>query len=115
VIDGLAMTRICENDVRNFAEKAMYATIIVIVCFGPAALALSGGAVEPGAPVLVLAAPWRDPAALVEAAGGRVIALAEAPLATLGVFPDAAALERVGARAWAVDGRRVAAFCGVAG
>lgn len=95
------------------AQTAMLAALVGVVALGPAALALSGGTVAQGAPVLVLAAPWRDAAAIIEAAGGRVIALADAPLATLGVAPDEAALARLRAEAWVLDGRRAAAFCGV--
>jgi hypothetical protein len=97
----------------NFARGLAFCLLFFVLCLGPAALALSGGSVEPGAPVLVLTAPWRDAAGLVEAAGGRVIALDDAPLATLGVFPDAAALGRVQDLALALDGRRAAALCGV--
>lgn len=92
---------------------ALFGLVGGLVLVGPAALALGGGRAEPGAPVLVVTAPWADPAAAVRAAGGRVIALVDAPMATLGLFPDAASLARARREgSWLFDGRRAAALCG---
>jgi hypothetical protein len=104
------------NNLSKHARNALIgAVVLTTAAVGPAFLALSSGSPRPGEPVLVITAPWTDPESVVTAAGGRVIAPASAPMATLGVFADAAALARVGgAGGWlVVDGRAAAALCGV--
>jgi hypothetical protein len=105
--------------VKKFQQKVILtltaAFLLGAVAIGPVALAMAWRTAAPGEPALVIAAPWTDVEALVAAAGGRVVAPASAPMATLGVFPDAASLARVvGAGGWLVlDGRAAAALCGV--
>lgn len=76
---------------------------------------LSAAPPRAGAPVLVIAAPWRDAGAIIAAAGGAVLGPQTAPLATIATSdrPDfAARLRRSGAFA-VLDGTRLAAICGV--
>lgn len=84
-----------------------------VVALAPAALTLRAPAA--GAPALVIAAPWADAEAVAQAAGGSVIALTRAPMATLAVFPDDSSVAAAhAAGAWLVaDGAAVAALCGV--
>ncbi len=94
---------------------AIIALAVATTVFGPVALALGSTEGRAGAPTLVIAPPWVDPAAAALAAGGRPVGPTVAPLATLAVFEDAdfaARLRRAGA--WfALDGAAVARWCGV--
>ncbi len=95
-------------------DFALAATAAAVVALGPAATALGGAGAQPGRPSLVIAAPWVDAEAAVEAAGGRVIGPLRAPLAALGVMDDAAALDRLSRMVWLiVDGGAAARLCGV--
>ncbi|SDZ98774.1 hypothetical protein [Rubrimonas cliftonensis] len=100
------------NGIRAACASIGFTLATVVV--GPAALALSAPLGPVGGPVLVIAPPWLDAAAAAEAAGGRIIALREAPLATLAVFgsPDFAPRLRA-AGAFAANGLVVAELCGV--
>ncbi len=96
------------------AAWAAMGVSVAAVIVGPAALTLSAPPGPPGSPVVVVAPPWDDPVDAALAAGGRIIALGEAPLATLAVFdsPDFARRLRA-AGAFAADGAALAALCGV--
>lgn len=92
---------------------------LLLVLFGPVAIALSGAGLERSvptvSPLLVIVPPWRDAIAVLEAAGGWPIGPQTAPLATLGTLPPSVPpglLYEAGA--WAVlDGAIIAAMCGV--
>ncbi len=65
--------------------------------------------------VLVLAPPWADRGTIIEASGGAPVGLADAPLGTLAASPAPDFAEKLRARgAWLViDGRPLAAICGI--
>ncbi|MBM9595725.1 hypothetical protein [Roseitranquillus sediminis] len=79
---------------------------------GPAA-AIAVARPVAGAPLLVVTPPWVDPAATVEAAGGRVIGLGRAPLAVLAAGDAELADRLLDAGAWLVrDGTGIKWMCG---
>jgi hypothetical protein len=101
---------------RTGRAAALIAALAVgVTVLGPAALALGGSEGRAGAPTLVIAPPWVDPAAVAEAAGGRPIGPTQAPLATLAIFENEGFRARLrAAGAWfALDGAAVARWCGV--
>jgi hypothetical protein len=88
---------------------------LLLTLLGPAALALSGPAPEPGGPVLVLTAPWRDAGEALYRVGGWQVGPRNVRFVALGQLPDGVAVQslyRAGASA-VVDGRLAAALCGV--
>jgi hypothetical protein len=91
---------------------APLALALSLAVAGP--LALSARSPEVGAPALLVTAPWSDADAAARAANGAVIALRKAPMATLAVFPDEAAIRAARSAGWfLVDGATLAALCGV--
>ena len=93
-----------------------YSTPIMIflaVVAGPA-VTLAARPVEPGQPLLVIAA---DPGAVVARAGGAPVSPVSAPIGTLAAAPDPDFARRLkDGGAWLVlDGRVLAAICGVSG
>lgn len=96
----------------------LVAVAAAIVAVGPAALALTGAGARPGAPLLVVAPPWRDAEAVVRAAGGWATGLRDAPLAVIAAFhaPEGAADRAISAGAWiAFDAGTIAEICGANG
>lgn len=79
------------------------------------ATALVGGAPDPAAPMLVIAPPWADIAAIVEEAGGWIVGPTHAPLGALAMSGAADfAQEAQAAGAWIVtNGTALAQLCGV--
>ncbi len=71
-----------------------------------------------GDPIIVVAPPWRDAAAVTKAAGGRVIGPRPAPLAVLAEPPaggdpgDFRARLRAAGALLVFDATRLAAICG---
>ena len=67
-----------------------------------------------GTPMLVVIPPWRDAGAIVQAAGGWIIAPRAAPFAVLAAadgtdFPDSL---RAGGAWWVMSGDALASICG---
>ena len=73
-----------------------------------------GAAPQTGTPMLVVIPPWRDAGAIVQAAGGWIIAPRAAPFAVLAAadgndFPDSL---RAGGAWWVMSGDAFASICG---
>ncbi len=101
---------------RSTISVAAIAVGLGVVALGPALLTVASAA-APGhdGPVLVIVAPWRSGASIVEAAGGQPLGISEAPMGVLARFADPDFIARLSdAGAWAVlDGRALAEICGV--
>jgi len=78
-------------------------------------LTLAMTPVDPAGPVVVVTAPSANPVHIIEASGGSVIGLENAPMGTLGFSAVPGFEEKLKANgAWAVlDGRVLAGLCGV--
>ena len=88
--------------------------VFPVLCLAAAPMAVLSA--PPGAegPFLVVAPPWLEAAAIVEAAGGSVVGPAGAPLAVL-AMAEVPGFQARASRAGAIvrDGRVLAAICGV--
>ncbi len=104
----------------RFATVAALASMTLGPLAAAPAAALLAARPSPGAagPVLVVAPPWRDVAAILAEAGGRPVGPADAPLGRLAADDDpdrprpfAARLHAAGAL-FALDARALARLCG---
>ena len=94
--------------------SVMFMPVLAVIA-GPVALAM-GAEPDVGAPVLVVAPPWGPPPeSIVHAAGGAVMSPEQNTISTLAVSEDADFLEKLRQSGAIIllDGRRLAAICGV--
>lgn len=98
----------------DWMARVLLAAALVVAPAAALTATFAGGSVEAGKPVLIVA-PAGAAAVVARSAGGQVIGPEAAPFAVLAVFdapPPRVDLVRLGA--WVViDGRRLAAICGV--
>jgi hypothetical protein len=91
-----------------------YLIILLLALVSGPLLALAASPAQPGQPVLVIVAPWADPALAVQAAGGQVVSPVAGWLGILAVFEgQGMTAPRAGGGIWLMaDGRAMARLCG---
>ncbi len=110
---GRACKGMRRNDERWQMRRLSIPVMIALAVFGGPAATVAARPAAAGFPVLVIAA---DPEAVVARAGGTPVAPISAPLGTLAAAGDPDFIQRLrDGGAWLVlDGRVLAAICGVA-
>lgn len=98
-------------------DRLLPIPLIVLAGLTGPAIAVASGQARADRPVLVIAPPWRAPADLVEAAGGRLAAPLPAPLAAIAApgAPDLPDRLRDAGAWFLLDGSAVLRLCGSGG